>query len=132
MKFRKLLTIFLYLIAMHSLLVGIALIIIPADNLGYFGFEDYQGNFFKVQGGVFHIVLSLVYAIAAKNIDKHQILVVLTIAAKFIATFFLFSFYVIIEQVWVVGVSGAGDMIMGILVWYLWRLYNRSGRKSVC
>ena len=57
----KLLRIFLALVALHSFCVGLGLIIMPFEYFTFFGYEGYQGLFFKVQGGVFHIVMCGAY-----------------------------------------------------------------------
>ncbi len=83
------------------------------------------GDFFKAQAGVFHVVMSIVYFIAARDIDKYRILIYLTLTAKFIATVFLLGYYLIFEQIWMVLVSGIGDFLMGLCVLLLWRVYQK-------
>ena len=116
MKISGVLSILLYLIALHSFIVGAVLVVIPFETLEYFGYHNYQGTFFKVQGGVFHLVMSLVYFLAARDLNRIRILIYLTIISKFIATVFLFSYYLFIDRIWMVAASGAGDLLMGILV----------------
>jgi len=125
MKPRTLLTVLLYLIALHSFCVGLALIILPLSTLEYFGYAGYAGNFFKAQGGIFHIVMSIIYIVAARDVYKNRILIYLTLAAKFIATVFLLGYYFIFEQIWMVLASGIGDFLMGICVLILWRAYQK-------
>jgi hypothetical protein len=129
MKPRTLLSILLYLIALHSFFVGLALIILPLPVLEHFGYNGYAGNFFKAQGGIFHIVMSIIYVIAARDVDKHRILIYLTLTAKFIATIFLLGYYFIFEQIWMVLVSGIGDFLMGLCVFLLWRGYQKRPDK---
>jgi hypothetical protein len=105
--------------------VGLALIMLPLSVLEYFGYEGYAGNFFKAQAGIFHVVMSIVYFIAARDIDKYRILIYLTLTAKFIATVFLLGYYLIFEQIWMVLVSGIGDFLMGLCVLLLWRGYQK-------
>jgi len=63
--------IFLWLIAVHSFLVGIALILFPPSYLEFFGFSNYQYSFFQAQGGVFHLViLSVGYFGILDNVDE--------------------------------------------------------------
>ena len=128
MKLSGILSILLYLIALHSFIVGVVLLVIPFETLEYFGYYNYQGTFFKIQGGVFHLVMSLVYFLAARDLNKNRILVYLTIIFKFIATAFLFSYYLFIDRIWMVAASGAGDLIMGVLVlWLFLRLPKSDG-----
>jgi hypothetical protein len=125
MKPRILLTVLLYLIALHSFCVGLALIIIPIPSLDFFGFTGYSGSFFKAQGGIFHIVMSIIYLIAAHDVDKFPVLIYLTLTAKFIATVFLLGYYFIFGHIWMVLVSGIGDFLMGLFVYLLWRWHRK-------
>ena len=129
MKISGTLSILLYLIALHSLIVGAVLVVIPFDTLEYFGYHNYHGTFFKVQGGVFHLVMSLVYFLAARDLSRNRILIHLTIISKFIATVFLFSYYLFIDRIWMVAASGAGDLLMGILVLLLFLRLPKSDGK---
>lgn len=107
------------LVALHSFSVGLGLIIIPFGYFGFFGFEGYAGNFFKIQGGVFHIVMCGAYIPAAINPARNILLLRYSIFAKFTATLFLFTYCLFVEPVWMVLVSGGMDFFMGILlVWF--------------
>ncbi len=126
-QLKKLLSLFLILIALHSFLVGLGLILIPLESFGYFGFEGYQGIFFKIQGGVFHIVMCGAYIPAAINPEKNKLLLGFSIFAKFTAAIFLLSYCIIVDTVWMVLVSGIMDLVMGLLL--LW--FNRKLAGSV-
>jgi len=126
MKTVDLLSVLLYLIALHSMLVGIALMAIPIEKLEYFGYHNYQGTFFKIQGGVFHIVMSGVYILAAINLKRNSLLVYLTLFAKFAATVFLFSYYFFVDPIWMVAASGAGDLVMGVMILWLFLKLKRT------
>jgi hypothetical protein len=115
----KLLKIFLVLVALHSFLVGMGLIFIPLDLYEFFGFKGYYGSFFKIQGGVFHIVMCGAYVPAALNPVRNRIMIRFAIFAKFIATVFLVGYALFVEMVWMVLASGIFDFLMGmILVWF--------------
>ncbi|MFA8436158.1 MAG: hypothetical protein ACEPOZ_16695 [Marinifilaceae bacterium] len=126
MNFEKLLKVLLYLVGLHSFLVGIGLIVLPVSSMSQFGFEVMGGKFFSAQGGVFHLVMSLAYVWAAMNVQKYQILILFSIAAKFIATVFLFSYFFLMEYIWMVLLSGIGDFLMGILMLFLYAKANKS------
>ena len=116
----KLLKIFLILVAIHSFCVGLGLIIIPLDYFDLFGFSGYSGNFFKIQAGVFHIVMCGAYVSAARDPVGNQVMIRFSIFAKMTATVFLISYAVIIDMVWMVLASGIFDFVLGlILIWYL-------------
>ncbi|OQX77633.1 MAG: hypothetical protein B6D61_06890 [Bacteroidetes bacterium 4484_249] len=76
----KLLKLFLWLIAIHSFMVGMLLIFLPAADLAFFGFNVIE-KFFSIQGGVFHVVMSIAYVIAATNHSKSDLLIYFSIAA---------------------------------------------------
>ena len=87
------LKVFLWLIALHSLFVGIGLLFIPSSYLEFFGFSNYRYSFFQAQGGIFHLVMSVAYVMAIKYIYRSPGLIVFSISAKFIATAFLIIYY---------------------------------------
>lgn len=112
----KYLRIFLWLVASHSFCVGFGLMLIPPDCLGIFGFEGYQGNFFKIQAGIFHLIMVTAYITAAIDPVKYRIMVLFSILAKFTATAFLLSFTLFGDMVWMVLVSGLADFLMGLIL----------------
>jgi hypothetical protein len=123
---RRILGIFLKLVAIHSLLVGIGLMVLPAEWQRFFGFDASTEPFFRVQAGVFHIVMAVAYLLASR-LGKHTHgLVVLTICAKLIATVFLLTYYVVVSRIWIVLISAAGDAVMALIIW---RLYARTGGR---
>jgi len=127
LKYLKLLKIFLILVAIHSFCVGLGLILIPLDYFDLFGFHEYSGNFFKIQAGVFHIVMCGAYVSAAHDPIKNRIMIYFTIFAKMIATVFLISYAVFIDMVWMVLASGIFDFVMGlVLIWFLKGLKDTS------
>ena len=119
----KLLRIFLVLIAIHSFCVGLGLVFIPLNLYELFGFHGYGGNFFKIQAGIFHIVMCLAYLWAALDPVRNMILIRFAILAKMIATGFLLSYAVFIDMIWTVMASGGLDFLMGlVLIWFHRRL----------
>ena len=91
-NYRKILQWFLWLIAIHSIGFGIALVVLPIPVIEFFGFQ-LEEKFFAVQGGIFHIVVSLAYIMAAIDLDNSRKLIILACVAKFMATLFLLSYY---------------------------------------
>jgi len=57
----KILSVFLWLVAVHSFLVGIGLIVLPSSAFEFLGFNPTFERFFSTQGGVFHSVMVLRY-----------------------------------------------------------------------
>lgn len=113
---------FLWLIALHSICVGIGLILFPPSYLEFFGFENYTYSFFQIQGGVFHIVMAMAYIMASYYLIKSPGLIIFSISAKFMATVFLIIYYLFVENSWMIILSALGDAIMASI---LFLLYNR-------
>lgn len=118
--------IFLWLVMLHSLSVGLALILAPAAWLSFFGFSFHESRFFVTQGGVFHIVMCLAYSLVARNPVVNDKLLLFAISAKMIATVFLFTYYLAVDPVLVILLSGIGDFAMGLMM-----IYCRSLLKEV-
>ncbi len=119
----RFLIVFLWLIALHSFIVGLFLILFPPHLLNRFGFEVTE-KFFPTQAGVFHLVMAAIYIFAIRRIKRCVDLVHLSIFIKFLAAIFLFSYYFFIEGIGLVILSGAGDLLMGLI---LLILFIRSG-----
>ena len=113
---KKFLQIFLWLVAIHSCLVGLFLIVLPESWLTFFGYIGYRRTFFQVQGGIFHLVMAITYSCTARDPLREQTLVIISICAKGIATVFLLLYYLLIEPVWIVLVSALGDVLMGAVI----------------
>jgi hypothetical protein len=121
----KILTWGLYLIAIHSFFVGIGLMFLPAQFMTFFGFDLVYTNFFRAQGGIFHVVMVIAYIMAAHTYEKTNLLIIFSVSAKFIATVFLLSYFIFIKQIWTVALSGIADCIMGIAVLIVYRMYKK-------
>ena len=61
MSYKKLLVITLWLIALHSIGVGIGMILFPTDWIAYFDITPSEHRFLITQGGVFHIIMAIAY-----------------------------------------------------------------------
>ena len=106
----------LALIAFHSFMVGLALIALPFEILSWFGFTVDPYRFFSTQGGVFHIVMSVAYLLAARQPLREPSLLIFIIAAKWIAFFFLGIYFLFAEMVPVIALSAVSDGLMGLVV----------------
>ncbi len=122
---KDLLKILLWLIAAHSFLAGILLIVLSPEQLYFFGF-DIQEKFFSTQGGVFHIVMSVAYVMGAESIGKSDQIIIFAIVAKFIATIFLLSYFLFKNPIWMVLVSGNGDLFMGVILLIVFLQYKKN------
>lgn len=125
MKTDRVLSIFLWLVSLHSLLVGIGLIFLPSSAFEFLGFEPTFDRFFSAQGGVFHISMAVCYAFAAYDLIRYKQLILFSIIVKFIATVFLTIYFVIISSQLLIVLSAVSDFLMGICLLYLFNLLNK-------
>jgi len=122
-----LMRIFLYLVALHSFLVGLLLMLLPPDIMTLFGYALVNERFFQIQAGVFHLVMVLAYLMAASDPARRQILVIFIYRVKFLATVFLFSYALFVQSSLTIIGSGLGDLIMGAIVLFLHRKMKEEG-----
>jgi hypothetical protein len=120
----RLLVVFLWLISIHSICVGIALITFPIPLIAEFGIEICN-KFFPTQSGVLHIIMGIIYILAIKNLGKTDLLIKFSIIVKFIATVFLLLYFLFLDQKLVILLSGIGDFLMGVVLWMLFRAYQK-------
>ena len=125
------LSILLWLVALHSLVVGLGLVLVPPDTMRLFGYSHYQERFFSVQAGVFHFVLVVAYSLAAAAPRRFTGLLILSVAAKFIATVFLFIYFLSVDHIWVVLLSGIADLAMGLAILWFWLACRREADPPV-
>lgn len=123
-KPEKLLSIFLFLVALHSICVGIGLIIFPSSLFVALGFEQTFDRFFSTQGGVFHIAMAVCYVMAGYDKIKFKELIIFSIIVKFIATIFLTLYFILISSKWLIIASAASDFLMAIIIYYLYQKLN--------
>jgi hypothetical protein len=120
---RKLLQWILWLIAVHSICFGIALIVLPIDLIELFGFS-LEEKFFAVQGGVFHIIISSAYIMAARHPESSPNLIFLSCFTKFSAAVFLFSYFFFEKEIIMALLSGIADLCMGMAILVSYRVYK--------
>jgi hypothetical protein len=125
LNYEKSLKLILWLIALHSFCFGIALIVLPISVIEFFGFRLIE-KFFAIQGGVFHIVVSLAYIMAAMDLRNALKLIILSCTAKFMATIFLLTWFFFGSHIFMVIFSGIADFLMGIAILSLYLMYRKS------
>ncbi len=121
LKVYKTLSVFLWLVALHSCLVGIGLIVLPTSVFEYFGYEPTFDRFFSTQGGVFHIAMAFCYAMAAYDLKRYEPLIIFSIVVKLIATIFLLIYFVFVSQQVLIIFSGISDLVMGLVILYFYK-----------
>lgn len=112
----KLLSTVLWLVALHSIAMGLALIVQPTLLMKLSGFSPECERFFPAQGGVFHILMAVAYVMGATDIEKYHYLIVFSIIVKTLATLFLMVYCFAVEFKWIVLLSGIGDGVMGLII----------------
>lgn len=111
----------MWLIAIHSFCVGLALIFSSPAVFQFLGFEPYAEKFFPVQGGTFHIIMSIGYGLAAYDWKRFSGLVIFSIICKSTAFVFLVVYFIFVSQIYMVLHSAIGDGIMAVLMIYFYR-----------
>jgi len=119
----------LSLISIHSFLVGVGLIIFQGELMEYIGFQFVHERFFQVQGGVFHIVLSICYILPVISYNNFKTLVIFSIIAKISATVFLFIYFLFFDSILCVLLSGFGDCTMAVLLLYVYHNSQKRVKK---
>ncbi len=123
---RRRLSLVLWLIALHSATVGLCLIFLPDSIVQQFGFNGCSERFFRAQGGVFHIVMTVAYSLPALNVERFRCMIIFSIMVKFMAVVFLLTYYFLLGESWTILLSGLGDGVMGLLILVAFLSYRRS------
>lgn len=126
----KILSIILWLVALHSFFVGVGLIVMPLPAMEFLGFHFCADRFFPTQGGVFHIVMAIAYSLAALRTKRFECMILFSIIVKFSATIFLFIYYILVSQIWMVLLSGITDSLMAIAILWAHCSYKKKNQKQ--
>ena len=94
------------------------------------GFNPGCDHFFPTQGGVFHLLMFVVYLMGATHIEKYHHFIVFSIFVKAVATFFLMIYCFAAEFKWVIFLSGIGDGVMGLMIFLAFQHYLRSKKST--
>lgn len=122
----KMLSAILCLVAAHSLAMSLVLITQPTVLMTLSGLSGDYERFFPAQGGVFHLLMSVIYLMGAINIEKFHHFIVFSIFVKAVATFFLILYCFAVEFKWIVLLSGIADCVMGLMIFLALKNYLRS------
>jgi hypothetical protein len=112
-----------YLIALHSALVGLMLLAFPEWSVRFAGWAGADPWFFPRQAGIFHFVVVIGYL---GEWRRHRG-VSLMVATKGIAFAFLMGAWLEGESAWSVPFSGVSDGLMGLAVALVHRVASRAG-----
>lgn len=117
----KTLKIFLWIIAIHSFLIGIVLVSGTTELFQKIGFP-YYGGFFAVLGGVFYTIMAVAYIMTAYNLRTQNLLIWFCIATKLMLAASFIMYYVVYEQIGLILGFGVIDLMFGLL---LLQFYSR-------
>ena len=120
LKVEKAISVFLWLVALHSFIVGVCLILLPSSVFEFLGFNPSFDRFFSTQGGVFHIIMSVCYAMGAYDLKKFLALVIFSFIVKFIAAIFLLLYFILISSQLLIILSCISDFAMGLIIFILY------------
>lgn len=115
----------LALVALHSVVLGVAMLGWPLEILEAFGWEFTETRFYPAQSGLFLIILGIVYAMAIRQ----RAYVPIVVFSKVFAVAFLVS------EAWrgscppIVFLTAAIDGFMGALVAIAWWRERTSHRE---
>jgi len=116
----------LYLMALHSVAVGVGLIVQIKPLMSFMGFSNIAQPFFPAQGGIFHVIMAGAYLLAGRNQQKYKCLIPFSIFVKTCATVFLFTYFLAFQSIPLILLSGVGDGLMAFLLF----LFYRAAKKD--
>ena len=120
LKVEKAISVFLWLVALHSFIVGVCLILLPSSVFEFLGFNPSFDRFFSTQGGVFHIIMSICYAMGAYDLKKFLALIVFSFIVKFVAAIFLLLYFIFISPQLLIILSCLSDLAIGLIIYFLY------------
>lgn len=118
-----------WLISLHSFFVGLGLIFHPPGILRILGFDSIGEAFFPVQGGIFHILMGIFYLTVIMRVEGFKTVIYLSITAKSIAFVFLLYYYLLVDRILIVLLSGIVDGAMAIAIMLTYSSYLQQKSK---
>ncbi|MCK5544947.1 MAG: hypothetical protein KAI35_07000 [Desulfobulbaceae bacterium] len=122
---RSRLQFFLWCAAVQSLVVGFVLLSQPYFLAKFLGVASSVGYFFWAQGGVFHIILSFLYHIAARDLDEQGSMVIFSIIVKVVATIFLLVYFFFVDSILLALFAGIGEGLLGAMILFSYLSYRK-------
>ena len=123
---RRIDTVLVLLIVLHTLIVGSLLLFLTRWGLAFGGWGDVNPLFFPRQGGIFHFVVAFGYL---WEYFRHRGIALL-VAAKSIAVVFLLVLAAVTDVPWAVPISGVLDGLMAAVVVYVHRKAAWPGSRA--
>ena len=128
----KALSTVLWIVASHSFLLGVGLILQPPTVIKCLGFEPIGEPFFPAQGGTFHMCMGIAYLMGAVDIEKYYSLILFSIIVKSGAALFLTLYCIVVDFKWFILFCAIIDAVMGLAIFIVLKnyLYFKTYRKS--
>jgi len=104
------------LVSLHSLLLGLTMMVFPSRFLAFVGWPNPERPFYPSQSGVFLIILAVAYFFAL----KHRGMVRFIIFSKMAAVAFLLAHGLFISAPPVIFLTATLDGLMGLALWVLY------------
>ncbi|MCA9757901.1 MAG: hypothetical protein KDA27_19070 [Candidatus Eisenbacteria bacterium] len=120
-QWRRLERLAVVLVALHSYVIGLVLLLFPAWSIEFSGWEPTSTLFFTRQAGILHLVVATGYLAEHSRYGG----VFLLVSAKTAATIFLASVPFWDHPSWLVPACAVVDGLMGAVVWMLHRKADR-------
>ena len=99
-------------VALHSVAIGVVLLLAPRWGLAFAGFDAAQASFFTRQAGIFHFVVAGGYLLEHLRYGGVSFLV----ATKTLAALFLVAETAGGGAAWSIPLSALGDLLMAVAV----------------
>lgn len=118
---RKLFTITLFLVSLHSILLGIFIFFMPNFFYNLFFSVQVENLFFVKQAGLFLLLSGIFYGFPLINLDKFAQITGVTIVTKICAVLFLFTNAGLSPSPLMIYLAGIGDggMAAALLITYI-------------
>jgi hypothetical protein len=118
------------LVSMHSLVLGMIMLLFPRSFPHIFGFPASSGIFWQSQSGIFLMVLGIVYFMAYREAERSRTLVKLLVLSKGLAVLFLLTHWLFLAAPDSIALAAVGDGVMGACVGVLHLKTPLSGEST--
>lgn len=107
------------LIAVHSFVVGLFLLLLPDWSAVFGGWGEVEHRFFPRQGGVFHLVVAIGYL---NEYFRHRTVSLMIVAKSMAVAFLLAVSFINVDHAWAVPLSAVSDgaMLVAVVLVHRW------------
>ena len=105
-----------FLVGLHSLMLGTYIYFFTADFYGRFFAADVDNPFFVRQSGIFLFCLGVFYLYPLVELKKHHALIVLIVFTKMVAVLFMVCNARFTRAPGMIGLAAVGDGMMAMVL----------------